>query len=131
MELPSLGEQELELLNFVTDHSPVTVREMVDQFGEPRGLARTTILTMMERLRKKSYLSRENRHGVFVYTPCIQKQDLLRRLTRSFAQKVLGGSLEPLVAYLSEEVEVSDDQLKELQHLVDVLESKRKEGKDE
>jgi len=131
MEMPNLGELELELLNYVTDHSPITVREALVQFGEPRGLARTTILTVMERLRKKGYLKREACEGSYEYSPCVAKSDLLRRLTRSFAQKVLGGSLDPLVAYLTKDAEVTDDQLKELQQLVEDLENKRKgEGRE-
>lgn len=126
MELPNLGKLELDLLSFVLDHSPITVGEAVAQFGEPRGLARTTVLTVMERLRKKGYLKREDRKGVFEYSPCVKKQDLMRNLTRSFAEKVLGGSLDPLVAYLAHDVNLSDEQLKELQQLVETLEDKRR-----
>lgn len=129
MELPNLGEQELELLSFVTDHSPITVREVVVQFGEPRGLARTTILTVMERLRKKGYLKREECQGAFKYSPCLPKRELLRNLTKSFAEKALGGSLDPLVAYLTQDADLSDDQLMELHQLVETLECKRR-GKD-
>ena len=31
---PTLGDQELSLLRYVTDHAPVTVREVAEQFGE-------------------------------------------------------------------------------------------------
>jgi predicted transcriptional regulator len=124
MELPNLGELELELLSFVSDHAPITVREVLKQFGEPRGLARTTILTVMDRLRKKDYLKRKDRRGVFEYSPCLQKPDLLRKLTKSFTEKVLGGSLDPLVAYLIEDAKLSAKQLQELSQLVSALESK-------
>lgn len=131
MELPNLGELELELLTFIMDHTPITVGEAAAQFGEPRGLARTTVLTVMERLRKKGCLKRGDRHGVFEYSPCLRKRDLLRSLTRSFAEKVLGGSVDPLVAYLAQDAEVSDEQLAELQRLVKTLESRKKgEGRD-
>ena len=45
MEMPSLGDQELELLQFITEHSPMTVREAYEGYGKDKGLARTTILT--------------------------------------------------------------------------------------
>ena len=48
MERPSLGDQELELLRFVTEHAPISVGEAARQFGEPRQLARNTVLTVME-----------------------------------------------------------------------------------
>lgn len=126
MELPKLGELELELLRFITDHSPITVRDVSAQFGEERGLARTTVLTVMERLRKKGYLERKSRKGVFEYSPCLKKNDLLIRLTRSFTDRVLGGSIDPLVAYLAEDADLSDEQINELQHL---LEEKKKKEK--
>lgn len=103
----------------------------MSQFGEQRGLARTTILTVMERLRKKGYLKRQDKNGVFEYSPCLPKKELMRRLTRSFAEKVLGGSLDPLVAYLAQDAKVTDEQLDELQRLVDALEEKRKGKEDE
>ncbi len=62
---PTLGDQELSLLRYVTDHAPITVREVAEQFGETHGLARTTILTMMERLRKKNFLTRRKDGGAF------------------------------------------------------------------
>lgn len=131
MKLPKLGELEMELLSYVTDHAPITVREAVTQFGEPRGLARTTVLTVMERLRKKNFLTRLEREGVFEYSPCLQKGDLLRNLTRSFAEKVLGGSIDPMVAYLTQDAKLTDEQLSDLHRLVESLDEQRRRGEDE
>jgi predicted transcriptional regulator len=69
MEQRSLGEQELEVWRFIADHAPVTGRAVVEQFGRERGLARTTVLTVIERLRQKGYLTRRHREGVFHYSP--------------------------------------------------------------
>src|SRR5688500_6555756 len=79
-----LGDQQLEVLRFVTDHAPITVGAVAEQFGGPQGLARTTILTVMERLREKGYLTRAKRGGVFHYSPAIVKNDLLRNLVENF-----------------------------------------------
>jgi len=126
MRMSNLGELEIELLSFISDHSPITVKDALVQFGDPRGLARTTILTVMERLRKKGYLKREDNRGIFEYSPCIKKRDLLRDLTRSFTEKVLGGSPDALVAYLTNDVELTDNQLTELKTLIENMESRRK-----
>src|SRR5260370_36044832 len=56
MEQPPLGDQELEVLRFVAERAPISVGQVAQQFGAPRGLARTTILAVMERLRNKGYL---------------------------------------------------------------------------
>ena len=51
----------------VDAHGATTVAEVVERFGQPRGLARSTVLTMMERLRKKGHLSRQQVGGIYRY----------------------------------------------------------------
>src|SRR5438309_1554535 len=62
---PPPAERELEILGYVADHAPVSTREVAERFGEPNGLARTTVATLMERLRKKGYLTRRRKEGVY------------------------------------------------------------------
>src|SRR5437763_10767081 len=100
MERSPLGAQELEVLRFVAEHGPASVGEVAEQFGAPRGLARTTVLTMMERLRKKGYLVRKKEARAFRYAPRQAQADVLRGLVRDFVEKTLAGSLTPFVAYL-------------------------------
>ncbi len=122
---PTLGDQELSLLRYVTDHAPVTVRTVAEQFGETHGLARTTILTMMERLRKKNYLIRRKDSGAFEYVPVVAKTELMHTLVHDFVEKTLGGSLSPFVAYLTEAKGLSDRELAELRNLIETQESER------
>ena len=86
----SLGDQELSLLRYVTDHAPMTVREVADRFGEEQGLARTTILTMMERLRKKNYLVRLKDSGAFQYRPVVAKTELMQTSGAGFCRENSG-----------------------------------------
>jgi predicted transcriptional regulator len=127
MDQPSLGSQELEVLRFVADHAPVSVGEVAERFGEPRGLARTTILTVMERLRKKGFLTRSKGERPFRYSPRSSQGDVLRGLVRQFVEKTLSGSLSPFTAYLAEAKEVSPAELDELRRLVERLERQQRE----
>lgn len=117
MEAP-LGDQELELLRFIADHAPVTVRDAAERWGEPRGLAKTTVQTMMERLRVKNYLGRVKQDGAFHYAPAVPRRDLLRGLVHDFVQKALGGSFGPLVAYMAEERDLTDAERAVLEKVV-------------
>jgi len=122
MSKEKLGEAELEVLRFVSDRDGTTVREAAEHFGASRGLARTTVLTMMERLRKKGFLTREDADGGFRYRPSQSKATVLRGLVGDFVERSLGGSLQPFVAYLAEKRGVTADELAELRSLVDELE---------
>lgn len=125
MQRPPLGEVELETLRFVAAHAPLSVREATAQFGEPRGLARTTILTVMERLRQKGYLTRKRENGVFRYRPQTDQADVLKELVRNFVEKTLAGSLTPFVAYLAEAEQLSEAEIAQLRQLVETLEPRQ------
>jgi predicted transcriptional regulator len=123
----SLGEQELEVWRFIADHAPVSARDVAAQFAEQRGLARTTVLTVIERLRKKGYLARRRRAGVFHYTPRVPPTEVVQNLVRHFVEKTLAGSVSPVVAYLAKVDSISDDELAELQRVVEQLKAQREE----
>lgn len=122
----SIGDQELALLRYLAEQGPVSVGQAAEGFGAPRGLARSTVLTMMERLRQKGHLHREQVAGVFQYTTALASGELLRGAVQSFVEKTLEGSVSPFVSYLTESAEVSDQELAELERMVETL-KKRKE----
>lgn len=123
----SIGDQELTLLRYVAEQGEATVGEAAEGFGAPRGLARSTVLTMMERLRGKGYLERRQAEGVFRYSARETDGELLHGVVRDFVERTLGGSVSPFVAYLTETEEVSDVELAELERLVAKLHSRKKE----
>lgn len=126
--MKTVGDQELMLLRDIAETGPSTVGEVAERFGEPRGLARSTVLTMMERLRQKGHLEREQVEGVYRYATLVSEGDLLRGAVRTFVEKTLAGSVSPFVAYLTESGEVSDDELAQLEDMVARLKSRKQEG---
>ena len=118
MRESTVGEQELALLRHIADRGAVTVGEAVDEFGTSHGLARSTVLTMMERLRRKGHLSRRLHDGIFRYRARKSSAELLKGVVRRFVERNLGGSVSPLLAYLSESGEISDSELRELEQIV-------------
>ena len=124
--LRSVGDQELALLRFVGDRGRATVAEAAEGFGQPRGLARSTVLTMMERLRKKGHLGRRQVDGVYQYTPRTAPGAAVRQAVHTFVDRTLGGSVAPFVAYLTERQQLSDEEIAELETLLDKLRQDRR-----
>ncbi len=122
-ETPSLGEQELEALRFVAENSPITVGEAAKAFGAPRGLARTTVLTVMERLRAKGYLVRRMVGGVYRYSAKLDHDAVLKNVVADFVDRSLGGSLSPFVMYLADSGRLSPDEIEDLRRIIDSLEA--------
>jgi predicted transcriptional regulator len=122
---PNVSPAELEILHYISEHHPITVREVAEYFAEAHGRARTTVLTLMERLRKKGYLTRSEAEGVNQYSPSVSRAELMSHLVSDFVEKALRGSLSPFMAYLGTEAELSDDELAELKRLVEQLDQQR------
>jgi predicted transcriptional regulator len=116
---------ELEILTWVQDHAPVTVRDAAEHFARERELARTTVTTILERLRKKGYLERRLAGSVNEYLPAAPKAEVQSALIGEFVRNVLGGSLSPFMAYLTRKDRISDAELEELKRLVRELEEHR------
>jgi predicted transcriptional regulator len=125
----TIGEQELALLRHIADGGGTSVAEAVESFGSSRGLARSTVLTMMERLRRKGHLGRRLAGGVYRYRARSTSADLLKRAVGRFVDRNLGGSLSPFLAYLSESTDVSESELRELEELVARLNADKRKAR--
>lgn len=123
----TLGRAELEVLQFIVDNHPISVGDVARHFAETAGQARTTIQTVMERLREKGYLARKKKGIVNLYSPRVSKSDLMGHLVSEFVSGVLGGSLSPFVAYLNKQESLNEQELERLKQVVAELESRSQE----
>ena len=115
----SVGDRELDLLRWIEGRGDATVGEAAEGFGEPAELARSTVLTMMDRLRRKRLLERRSVDGVYRYRLAVSAEDVTRRAVAAFVEGTLGGSLAPFVAYLAESERLSEREVRELETLLD------------
>src|SRR6516225_1143047 len=100
-ELPSLGELEIRVLRQVWQQQPCTERQITDAIQQERALGRTTVLKTLQRLEAKGLLARLPGEGPVHFRASIPEDKVLPALIGRFVEGVLGGSAEPLVAYLA------------------------------
>ncbi len=115
----SLGERELEILKIIWSHPELGVRDihrLVEQGGS--ALARTTVLTLIQRLESKGFIERIDGEQPARYRALEKRESVLSRLSKSFVHKILDGSLKPLMqSFLSDQP--SEEELDALQALID------------
>jgi predicted transcriptional regulator len=117
--------QELQFLRFIAAHGPVSSASVAEDLGARLGLARSSVLTVMERLRGKGHLRRRRVGGVYLYSSVVPHDRLMRATVAHFVERTLGGSVLPFAAWLSDRVEVSDEELRELRAMVAKLRPRR------
>src|SRR5262249_42489410 len=119
------GTQELRFLQFIAQFGPLSAGQVAEQLGAELGLARSTVVTVMERLRRKRQLRRKREGGLFVYSSALSYEQVMQSAVGQFVDRALAGSISPFVAYLSERGTGSAEELAELRGMVDRLDTER------
>ncbi len=119
--LPSLGELESRVLQIVWEHAPCTERQVWDLVQEERSAARTTVLKTIQRLEAKGLLVRDKGDGPILWRASVDQRRTMGELVRRFVNGALGGSPQPLVAYLAGQKKLSDKDVAALKRIAEKL----------
>lgn len=113
-----MGELEMFIFNLICDNPGSTVKEIHNLLlEEGREAARTTVLTIIQRLETKEYIKRDREKRVTTYFPLRKKESVLKSISSKFIKTMLGGSLKPaLVSFLDSEP--SSEELDEIEELL-------------
>jgi predicted transcriptional regulator len=123
-----LGELELHVLKAIWASPGRTVQELTEMLATERTCARTTVLTVVQRLHTKGFLERRKVQGVFRYWPTEDRGKVTSRLIGEFVSKVLDGSAAPFVAYLANTKDLTEEQANQLRAIVEELEDDEERG---
>jgi len=113
-ELPSLGELEVRVLRLVWEHQPCTERQITDLIQQEREIGRTSVLKTVQRLEAKGLLTRAPGEGPVRFRAALNEDKVMPTLIGRFVEGMLGGSPEPLVAYLAGSEKLSAKDLEAL-----------------
>jgi len=95
-----LGELERSVMNVLWDSSaPMTVRDVLDSLDEDRGLAYTTVMTVLDRLGTKEMVQRERDGRAFRYSPAISRDEATSELLNDALEQAGGDRTAALVHF--------------------------------
>jgi BlaI family penicillinase repressor len=114
----NLGELELEVMKILWDRGRSSVLQVSEQLSRQKGYARTTILTILQRLLKKGFLKRKKEDGVYRYEPTQKRQQVMGRLLNQFIDRVFDGSSTSLVQQLTG-AKMSDEEMDQIKAIID------------
>ena len=120
-QLESLGELELTALRVIWDHPNSSVQEVTALLQKNRDCARTTVLTVIQRLHAKGFLRRRKNKGVFRYTSSQEPDKVLHTLVERFVNSMLAGSPLPFLSYLANAEKLTDEQTQEIHRIIKSL----------
>lgn len=81
--MPALGDLEARVMRRIwARREPVTVREVLGDLQQERPVAYTTVMTVMDNLRKKGWLQRQAEGRAYRYAPLVSAEEYSSGLMR-------------------------------------------------
>ena len=105
-----LGPLENAVMDRVWKSGPVTVRDIVDEVGRSRGLAYTTVMTVMVRLHAKGLLLRKRDGKTYVYRAAFTREEHRARVSRDLARGLVSQFGDAALVAFSAELDGVDTQ---------------------
>lgn len=115
----AISDAEWLVMNVVWEDQPVEAQQVVDRLSAANDWSPATIKTMLHRLVKKQALTFERDGKRYLYRAAARRGDCVRRASRSFLDRVFGGSAAPALMHLVKNSKLTDDEVAELRRLLD------------
>ena len=122
--LPELGELELEVMQLVWAHAPVTaetVRERLD-----RRLKELTVRTVLRRLEEKGYVGHSIQGRTYVFRALDDRQSVAAKAVRRVAEWFCNGSIEEVLVGIVDFKMLDKEQLELLAKKIEAAKRRRK-----
>lgn len=118
-KLPQISDAEFEVMDVIWKYAPISTNEITDRLAKVKEWSPKTIYTMLSRLEKKGVIVHEKESRVFVYTPCVRKEDYIEAESRTLANRFFDGAMSQMVVNFLDQRDLSSEDLDELQCILD------------
>ena len=118
-DIRRLPDSELEIMQIIWKNEPPVSRSTIEkELNREKELAPSTIITFLSRLCDKGFLRVEHRGRTNLYTPLVSRRDYVARESRSFLNRMCGGSMSAFAVALCDSG-ISKEDLEELRSLLE------------
>ena len=118
MSRQTLGDLQHAIMTVLWDRDEATTAEVHEALQVERGLALTTIATMLRKMEDKGVVAHRAEGRQFVYRPTVTQAEVRESMVGELVERLFGGDAKALVAHLVSENEIDGAELAELRQRV-------------
>jgi len=122
VEVPRISESEQLVMKVIWAENPITANRIVELLSKATTWKPKTIKTLLNRLLKKGAVGYEQSGREYNYYPLVEEAAFVKAESRSFLRRVFGGSMQPMLATMVENEDLSPEDIEALKR---VLEEKK------
>jgi BlaI family penicillinase repressor len=113
-----LFDSEWAILRVVWKLEPCAAPTVQEELQDERGWAYTTVKTMMDRMVKKGLLKTQKIRNLYLYSSVVTESHARRSEIMRTVKRAFDGTLTPMMQFLIENDELSEQEYRKLEHLI-------------
>lgn len=125
-ESTSLTELQIDLLDVLWERGEASTADICEAVEPRRGLALSTVATLLSRLEKKGVVAHRKEGRQYVYRAMVSRGEVRRSKVRDLTRSLFDGDPAALVQHLVAAHEVDGGELDRIRSLLDEAEALRK-----
>jgi BlaI family penicillinase repressor len=118
-ERHELTELQLAILRLLWERDEATVAELWEALYEPRGLAQTTVATLVARLQRRGIVARRTRDRQYLYRAMITEADVQHSMVSELTERLFAGDAAALVNHLIAASDMSPGDLARVKRMIE------------
>jgi predicted transcriptional regulator len=113
-----LGDLQLAIMRILWSQGEASVADVHEALEPERGLALTTIATMLAKMEKKGVVDHRAEGRRFIYRPTVSEGQVRRSMVTDLTSQLFRGDVFALVNHLLSEHEIDPRELDQLRDLI-------------
>lgn len=127
-ELPALSDSQLEIMQIIWARKQSSVTQVWQELCLQREVARNTVLTVMDRLVKRGWLSKATDGNTFLYSATVDQKKTMRQVVRKMVDTAFSGAADEMIVALLDGRGVSDEEAARINKLIKAKRQKDKKN---
>jgi BlaI family penicillinase repressor len=128
-ERHELTELQLAILRLLWERGEATVADIWEALYTERGLAQTTVATLVTRLQRRGIVARRTRDRQFVYRATITESDVQHSMVSELTERLFAGDPAALVNHLISATDMSPGDLARVKRMIENAQAPKGEAK--
>lgn len=128
-ERHQLTELQLAIMRVIWDKGEATVQDIWEALHSDRGLAQTTVATMLSRLERRGVVTRRAEARQYRYRAAVTEQEVQHSMVGELTERLFDGDITALMQHLLAGEDISPGDLAKIRDMIDRVETNASESK--
>ena len=117
-ETHQLTDLQIAIMRVLWERGEATVAAIHEALLAERGLAPTTVATLLSRLEKRGVVKHRSASRQYVYYPAVSEHEVRRSMVSELTERLFDGDVAELVSHLLDAREISSGDLEKVKELI-------------